>query len=105
MEYNGNAVEICRKCFSLRHHHWRKCEPRLFYNTGKVQGLQIGKQFKTQIQEIQKAQTQGEECVMGVGSHMYVFGFEVRVLIDCPTGLPIALKVTKGEFGESRTVR
>ena len=37
--------------------------------------------------------------------HMYIFGFKVHVLIDCLTGLPIALKVTKGGFGESRTDR
>ena len=36
---------------------------------------------------------------------IYVFGFKVHVLIDCLTGLPIALKVTKGGFGESRTDR
>lgn len=37
--------------------------------------------------------------------HMYIFGFKVHVLIDCLTGLPLALRVTKGGFGESRTVR
>ena len=42
---------------------------------------------------------------MDMGSHMYMFGFEVRVLIDCLTGLPIALKVTQGEFGDFRPVR
>ena len=36
---------------------------------------------------------------------IYVFGFKVHVLMDCLTGLPIALKVTKGGFGESRTDR
>jgi hypothetical protein len=38
-------------------------------------------------------------------NRLYVFGYKVHVLIDCFTGLPLALKVTKGEFGESRTVR
>ena len=36
---------------------------------------------------------------------IYTFGYRVHVLIDCLTGLPLALKVTKGGFSESRTVR
>ena len=45
-----------------------------------AQGLPVCKQSRTQVQEVQEAQTQGQECVMDMGSHMYMShsGFILR---------------------------